>query len=133
MRTAVGVALFLLIAPGLYAQSGENVLIVASDKIPGSVQVAERYAKARHVPGDQILRLNAPAAEEITHAAFDRDIQAPIAKWLASSARQDRILYIVLTHGIPLRISGTPGRNGTVASVDSELTLLYRRMTGIAV
>lgn len=132
MRTAVGVALFLLFARGLYAQSGENVLIVANDKVPGSVQVAERYEKARHVPGDQLLRLNAPPTEEITHAEFDRDIQAPIAKWLASGARQDRILYIVLARGIPLRISGTPGRNGTTASVDSELTLLYRRMTGVA-
>jgi uncharacterized protein (TIGR03790 family) len=133
LRTAVGVALFLLIARGLHAQSGENVLIVASDKVPGSVQVAEGYAQARHVPVDQLLRLSPPADEQITRAQFDRDIQAPIAKWLASSARQDRILYIVLARGMPLRISGTPGRNGTVASVDSELTLLYRRMTGINV
>ena len=133
LRTAVGVALFLLIARGLHAQSGENVLIVASDKVPGSVQIAERYAQARHVPVDQLLRLSPPADEQITRAQFDRDIQAPIAKWLASSARQDRILYIVLARGMPLRISGTPGRNGTVASVDSELTLLYRRMTGINV
>jgi len=38
------------------------------------------------------------------------------------------VLYLVLTKGVPLRIEGTGGLNGTVASVDSELTLLYRRM-----
>ena len=54
----------------------------------------------------------------------------PISRWLQQHAAQDRILYIVLTKGIPLRIKGTPGRDGTRASVDSELTLLYRRMTG---
>ena len=45
----------------------------------------------------------------------------------------DRILYIVLTKGVPLRISGLGGRYGTYASVDAELMLLYRRMTGDAV
>ena len=33
---------------------------------------------------------------------------------------------------MPLRIAGTDGLEGTVSSVDSELTLLYRRMTGSA-
>ena len=42
----------------------------------------------------------------------------------------DRIFYIVLTKGIPLRISGSGGRAGTTASVDSELTLLYRKLVG---
>ena len=44
----------------------------------------------------------------------------------------DRIFYIVLTKGIPLRISGSGGRAGTAASVDSELTLLYRKLVGTA-
>jgi uncharacterized protein (TIGR03790 family) len=61
---------------------------------------------------------------------FDAQIQAPIAAWLRQHAAQDRILYIVLTKGIPLRIKGTLGRDGTVASVDSELTLLYGRLVG---
>jgi hypothetical protein len=53
-----------------------------------------------------------------------------IARWLQQQAAQDRILYIVLTKGIPLRIKGTTGRDGSGASVDSELTMLYRRLTG---
>ena len=52
------------------------------------------------------------------------------AAWLGRQGAQDRILYIVLTKGLPLRIDGTAGRQGTVSSVDSELTLLYRKMTG---
>jgi hypothetical protein len=42
----------------------------------------------------------------------------------------DRILYLVLTKGVPLRIAGTTGFEGMIASVDSELTLLYRRLAG---
>ena len=60
-------------------------------------------------------------------------IQAPIARWLTTQRAQDRIHFVVLTKGIPLRVRGSVGRAGTVASVDSELTLLYRRMTGKAV
>src|SRR4029077_17728151 len=33
----------------------------------------------------------------------------------------------------PLRIAGTGGLEGTVASVDSELTLLYRKLLGVGV
>ena len=37
----------------------------------------------------------------------------------------------MLTKGVPLRIAGTAGLDGIVASVDSELTLLYRKITGV--
>jgi len=36
----------------------------------------------------------------------------------------------VLTKDVPLRVAGTEGLSGTVASVDSELTLLYRKLEG---
>src|SRR5439155_18053932 len=64
---------------------------------------------------------------------YQRQIESPIAAWLSAHAAQDRILYIVLTKDVPLRIAGTGGRTGTVGSVDSELTLLYRRMLGLVV
>ncbi len=84
----------------------------------------------RGVPPDQVLRVKLEVADEIDRPVFDAQVQAPIARWLQQHSAQDRILYIVLTKGIPLRIKGTPGRDGTVASVDSELATLYRRMTG---
>jgi uncharacterized protein (TIGR03790 family) len=69
-------------------------------------------------------------AEEIDRAVYELQIQAPIAGWLRQNSAQDRILYIVLTKGIPLRVKGTPGKDGTTASVDSELTALYARFEG---
>src|SRR5262249_55834980 len=56
----------------------------------------------------------------------------PISVWLQRNSAQDRILYLVLTKGVPLRVTGTSGLQGTVASVDSELTLLYRKLAGRA-
>lgn len=115
------------------AQSGENVLVVVNDASEASKRIAEYYAQKRAIPSTNVVHLKAPTADEITRPVFAGTIETPIANALASKSLQDRILYIVLTKGIPLRIIGTTGRSGTVASVDSELTLLYRRMTGAVV
>ena len=129
---AAGLALLLLplCAFDAQAQTGANVLVVYNDAVPGSARIAERYAERREVPAEQRLRVTTVTTDEITRPDFERQIQAPIADWLQRHQAQDRILYIVLTKGMPLRIGGTIGRSGTIASVDSELTLLYRRMTG---
>jgi uncharacterized protein (TIGR03790 family) len=122
--------LLLLSASPAPAQSGANVLLVINEASADSGRIAEHYARVRSVPSGQVLPITVDNADEIERAVFDAQIQTPIATWLLQHAAQDRILYIVLTKGIPLRIKGTPGRDGTVASVDSELTLLYGRLVG---
>jgi len=123
-------ALFAL-ASAAAAQSGDNVLLVVNEWSAESGRVAEHYARARAVPKEQILRIKVDAAaDEVERRVFEDQIQTPISDWLRANSAQDRILFIVLTKGIPLRVQGTAGRAGTVASVDSELTLLYRRLAG---
>lgn len=115
------------------AQTGANVLVVANQASPASLEIAEYYAKKRHIPPEQVVKLQTSTADQITRVAYERTIQVPIVAWLARHSAQDRILFIVVTKGVPLRIAGTGARQGTVSSVDSELTLLYRRMSGVAV
>ncbi len=126
------VVLSSLASPAL-AQTGDNVLLVVNQASSDSVRVAEHYARSRGVPQAQVLRITVDAtADEIDRSTFYSQIQTPISEWIQHNSAQDRILYIVLTKGVPLRIRGTSGRSGTIASVDSELTLLYRRLTGEA-
>lgn len=120
---------FALAAPAL-AQSAANVLLVVNEASADSLGIADHYARARGVPADQVLRLKLDAADEIDRGSFNALVHGPVARWLQAHSAQDRILYIVLTRGIPLRIKGTAGRTGTTASVDSELALLYRRLAG---
>ena len=122
----------LLVAAPLYSQTAENVLLVLNEASPISMDVGMYYAQKRGIPQANILRLKTGSDDNISREDFDRLIHAPIAAWLSRNFAQDRILYIVLTKGIPLRITGTSGKDGTVASVDSELTLLYRRLLGIS-
>ena len=109
------------------------MLVIANEGSPPSLDIAEYYVKRRNIPLTQLLKIRTSTADQVTRAEYELTIQAPIAAWLARNSAQDRILYIVLTKGMPLRIAGTGGRTGTVSSVDSELTVLYRRMTGQAV
>jgi uncharacterized protein (TIGR03790 family) len=132
LTAIVAAALCLLPATAL-AQPGARVLVVANESSPDGVRIAESYMARHAVPADQLVRLATATTDEIDRALFERTIQRPIAEWLARHAAQDRILYVLLTRGMPLRIRGTPGRQGTMASVDSELALLYRRLTGVTV
>jgi uncharacterized protein (TIGR03790 family) len=125
-------ALWILIgAPWLVrAQSAENVAVVINEASPASVRVGEYYIKKRAIPDSNVIRIRTLTAETIERAAFQSTIESPIAAALTRTALQDRILYIVLTKGIPLRVNGSSGQNGTLASVDSELTLLYLQLVG---
>ncbi len=106
------------------------MLLVLNEASPISMDIGKYYAQKRGIPQSNILRIKTVAEESISREDFERQIDSPIASWLMRNFAQDRILYIVLTKGIPLRITGASGSDGTVASVDSELTLLYRKMLG---
>jgi len=122
-----------LAAAGL--NTGRNVLVVVNGASPDSVRIGEYYAKKRGIPADQILRLTElgpDPTDGIDRPVFERAISTPIAAWLNRNQAQDRILFIVLTKGIPLRINGG-SQPSSAASVDSELSVLYLRMTGAKV
>ena len=133
MRSAriLSVAVCLALLPiAAFGQTGDNVLVVVNEAVPASIEIGEYYAKRRSIPAMQLLKIRTSSADQVTRVEYDVTIQAPIGSWLSRNQAQDRILYIVLTKGVPLRIAGTGGRTGTVSSVDSELTLLYRRLAG---
>jgi uncharacterized protein (TIGR03790 family) len=132
MLVRILVLLCLFCVPA-FSQTAENVLLMLNEASPVSMDVGMYYARKRGIPQSNILRINTSVEESISREDYARQIEAPIVSWLTRSFAQDRILYIVLTKGTPLRINGTSGADGTVASVDSELTLLYRKMAGQAV
>ena len=114
------------------AQSASNVLVVINEASRESQTIGDYYIGKRGIPAGNVCRLTAKTDETIQRAEYDQQIQLPISRCISTTGGQDRILYIVLTKGVPMRVEGTGGRDTTVASVDSELTLLYRRMTGLA-
>jgi uncharacterized protein (TIGR03790 family) len=123
-------AFSLFVSAPATAQSAENVAIVINAESAQSEQIAQHYIRSRGIPAANVIRIRTPLNDTIERDAYVVAIERPIAAALRRHSLQDRVLYIVLTKGVPLRIEGTAGADGTVSSVDSELTLLYRRMTG---
>jgi uncharacterized protein (TIGR03790 family) len=128
-RRLAAIALLIVPLPA-YAQSAENVAVVINERSADSQRIGEYYARARQIPDTNVFRIQAPVDDEIDRSVFDSTIADPVGAAIKHAGLQDRLLFIVLTKGVPLRVRGTSGLEGTGASVDSELTLLYRRLTG---
>ena len=130
---AVALAMVLVSPVPLAAQSAENVAVVINDDSPASQRVGEYYVTRRAIPLANVIRIRTSGEETIDRAQYAATIQAPIAAAIAARGLQDRVLYIVLTKGVPIRVADPGASAETVASVDSELTQLYRAMTGLPI
>jgi uncharacterized protein (TIGR03790 family) len=116
----------------LCAQPPDSVLIIVNQPSALSHKIGEYYAERRRIPAANICRLNASTGEEISRSDFDGQIARPIQDYLRGHNLTEKILYIVTTAGVPLKIRGSLGLTGEAASVDSELTLLYSDLHGRA-
>jgi len=123
-------ALIFASAAGLFGQTAENVLVVVNQGSPLSRRIGEYYLVRRHIPSANVCHIDVKEEEEISRDEYDRQIAAPIAGFLRAGRLVEKILYIVTTSGVPLKIQGHGGMTGDAAAVDSELTLLYSDMRG---
>jgi uncharacterized protein (TIGR03790 family) len=122
---------FVLLASVVIAQTPDQVLVVVNKRSANSQQIGEYYLHKRDIPLANLCTINTAPDETIERPVYDKEIEAPIGAFLQQHGLQEKILYIVLTSGVPLRING-PGEQFTseAAAVDSELSLLYARMHG---
>jgi uncharacterized protein (TIGR03790 family) len=123
--------LFLASAASLAAQTGENVLLVVNQNDAASREIADYYRERRSVPPKNVCPVATASDEEIQWAVYQQQIEKPVADCLRKNGLAEKVLYIVTTLGVPLKIDGNGTTQNTErASVDSELTLLYGKMKG---
>ena len=122
----------LAAAASLAAQTGENVLLVVNRQ-------RRRLARDRRVlprrdarfPLKNVCTLATTSDEEIDWTAYEQQIERPIGECLKKNGLQEKVLYIVTTLGVPLKVRGAgSGMTAENGSVDSELTLLYCKAEG---
>jgi uncharacterized protein (TIGR03790 family) len=106
------------------------VAVIVNDADAASRAIAAYYSARRAIPAEHICHLRLTADEEIGRETFERDIEAPVADWLERRNLVEKILVLVTTSGVPLKVKGTLSLTGTASSVDSELTLLYNLLHG---
>jgi MYXO-CTERM domain-containing protein len=109
-RFVSGAAAALTVATLLVPRSAravpgpESVAVVANANVPGSVAIAEAYARGRAIPERQICRLALPVQIDLTLAEYRAMFEAPLAECLTRAGVLDRIEAVVLTRGVPLRV-----------------------------
>ncbi|MCU1329469.1 MAG: hypothetical protein JWN34_4839 [Bryobacterales bacterium] len=98
--------------------------------------MAAYYQQKRAIPALNVCTIETEPAENITRELYGKQVEAPVGACLQMRGLTERILYIVLTIGTPIRIDASAGkteRNTDGAAVDSELALLYQRMRGVQI
>ncbi|HWD91194.1 MAG TPA: TIGR03790 family protein [Verrucomicrobiae bacterium] len=90
-------------------RSPDEVLVVLNAKSPVSQAIARDYAAKRHVKNILSIQCQDSALstknETVTASDYAQSIENPIRKYLAA---HKKINFIVLTKGIPIRITGSP-------------------------
>jgi uncharacterized protein (TIGR03790 family) len=123
--------LLFIFVSSLTAQSAENVLVVVNRNDPTSRRIGDYYQSRRSIPAQNVCRIETVTDENISWQTYESEIEQPVAECLKKAGLEEKVLYIVTTLGMPLKMTGGEGgRNTENASVDSELTLLYARMKG---
>jgi uncharacterized protein (TIGR03790 family) len=128
----VGLLLLLIAAiPLLHAQTGDNILLVVNRNDAVSRQIADYYRPKRSIPVQNVCYLATTSDEEIAWDTYEQQIERPVGDCLKKAGLQEKVLYLVTTLGVPLKVSGPgSGLTASYASVDSELALLYSKLKG---
>jgi uncharacterized protein (TIGR03790 family) len=123
-----------LLAAGLLlsAQTGANVLVVVNRNDPASREIADYYRPRRGVPETNVCSISTTSQETISWQTYLDQIETPVANCLKRARLVEKVLYIVTTLGVPLRIDGLGGslQVSEHSSVDSDLALLYAKLEG---
>ncbi len=125
------VVLLAAAAAALHAQTGENILLIVNRNDPVSGQIANYYRPRRSIPIPNVCYLDTTSDEEVKWDVYEQQIEQPVGECLKRAGLEEKVLYLVTTLGVPLRVKGWgSGLTAETASVDSELTLLYSKLKG---
>lgn len=102
--------------------SARNVLVVENIHSPASIEIADHYAAARGIPYINRCRIRCSTSETVSRVEYETNVLAPIRRSLQNPAISDKIDYIVLTKGTPLRVEY--GLSTGPLSVTSMLTCI---------
>ena len=114
----------------LPAGGAEDVLVVRNGNSPVSCRIAAYYASKRGISSGNIVTITVPdssvssANEVISLADYEAKIEAPIHNFMFSKNLSDKVKYIVLTKGIPIRLPDGAASGAHGESVNSMLAVL---------
>lgn len=94
-----------LFATWAFALSPSEVVVVANRFVPGSVNLAQYYMEQRGIPKENLLRITTTDRESCSRAIYDKEIAAPVRRFLQREEHAGKIRALVTMRGVPLRVA----------------------------
>jgi len=94
-------------------QGPENVLLVVNRSSAVSREIASYYLEKRRIPAANVCALDVVEDETVSRGVYDQAIAAPLAACIKSRHLEEKIQYLATTLGLPLRITGSSGKEAT--------------------
>ncbi len=82
----------------------EEILVVANQRMAGSVDLARYYMDRRSIPRANFLSLSLTLSETMTREEYDHTLKKKVLDSLNMLQAKNRIEAIVLVYGIPLKV-----------------------------
>ena len=101
----------------------EHIFVVYNTNSSYGDSIATYYKEARQIPLQNICPITCDTSEVITRDYFNSNIRDVLRDSLNIRGIKEQIRFLVLTKGMPLKISGSAELEWS--SVDSELCLLF--------
>ena len=105
MKLLTAIALLFLCFPcQTFALQADEIVVIANDLYPDSVDLARYYMKARKIPKRNLLKIATTDRIHIDRDKYESEIAAPIRKFLDKKNFAGKIRCLVTLRGVPLRI-----------------------------
>lgn len=129
MKALIGSLFLALSALAQPVPLNQRVLVIVNDRsrpepatggLGASLWVGQYYAAKRGIPAANIFHVKTTTDEAISLEDYKAQIETPLRKFLDAhdGAMRSRILYLVPTYGVPVRIAQS-------FAVDSVLSVMY--------
>lgn len=114
---ASAVLLLALAAPALAGGGPAETVVLVNEASPDSKRVAEHYVKARGIPASQVCTVKCTTSLETPVTDFVRDVADPLRVFLRRNGMEDRVRFVVMTQGMPIRARTPAGDVSTAAAL----------------
>lgn len=131
---AVVLALAPIFARPALALQADELLLIANENEPGSVELAQFYTTARQVPEGRILALDLGRSEQISFEDYETKVVPAVRAYLRERGLQNQVRCLVTFYGVPLRIAGkkaTQAERDEVAAIKQQLEAVRKELPPI--
>ena len=102
----MSVIVLLLCGAVAQAKPADHVLVVINEASIESAEIGAYYRAKREIPRENVVFVNVSRTEEIPTGEYKSSIEDPVKAAIKKS--KNRIDYIVLTKGVPIRLAEDP-------------------------